>query len=289
MSYGSYGIQAVAAATVTNSGTISATSSAEAAYGIFGSTTASVTNSGKISASGAGGGVIISIGTSTVNNSGTILADGTTCGCVGGGIVGIYGLTTAIVTNSGNIYVSDTSDHAYGVNGSNTNVTNSGVISAVSISGTATGILGGAGNNTLTNTGTISATTTSGTAYAIQFGSNVDTVTLGAGSKIIGTLDLGGGADVVNFTGGNSNLTFTSGNLTSAVFTGSSIPYAVSGDRAASVDPTSFASSVNMLQSTTRALSSIVPDFGSTGSEQKSLPALAYTADPKAPNLSSGV
>jgi len=112
---------------------------------------------------------------------------------------------------------------------------------------------------------------------------------VGAGSKIIGTIDLGGGADVVNFTGGNSNLIFTSGNLSSAVFTGSTIPYAVSGDRAASVDPTSFASSVNMLQSTTRAVSSIVPDFGSTGSEQKSLPTLAYIADPKAPNLSSGI
>jgi hypothetical protein len=249
-------------ATVTNSGSISAESTSDIAYGIYSATTTTVTNSGSISA----------------GNTANALS------------VAIYGDTIDSVTNSGSITATTTTGSAVGIDAFSTaTITNSGTISASSTSGTAYGIYSGSGNNTLTNTGTISATRTSGTAYAVQFGSGLDTVSLGAGSKIIGTIDLGGGADVVNFTGGNSNLTFTSGNLTSAVFTGSSIPYAVSGDRAASIDPTSFASSVNTLQSTTRAVSSVVPDFGSTGSEQKSLPALAYTAVPKAPNLSSGI
>ena len=266
-----------------NSGSISA-SGYNTGWAIS-SGTATVTNSGSISAEGTAYAFGIKASTATVTNSGTISASSET-----NSAEGVYSYDAANVYNTGTILVSSTSGDATVISGdTSVTVSNSGTISASSTSGTAIGIAGGAGNNILTNTGTISSTTTSGTAYAIQFGSGLDTVSLGAGSKIIGTIDLGGGADVVNFTGGNSNLTFTSGNLTSAVFTGSSIPYAVSGDRAASIDPTSFASSVNTLQSTTRAVSSVVPDFGSTGSEQKSLPALAYTAVPKAPNLSSDI
>ena len=281
---------ATSLATVINSGKISVvgTGASGDTVGIS-AANADISNSGSISASGtndtSASGISVTYNTAKVTNSGTISASSET-----NSAEGVYSYDAANVYNTGTILVSTTSGDATVISGdTSVTVSNSGTMSASSISGTAIGIAGGAGNNILTNTGTISSTTTSGTAYAIQFGSSVDTVTLGVGSEIIGAIDLGGGADVVNFTGGNSNLTFTSGNLTSAVFTGSTIPYAVSGDRAASVDPTSFASSVNTLQSTTRSVSSIVPDFGSTGSEQKSLPALAYTADPRTPNLSSGI
>lgn len=306
-----YGVYGATTATVINSGTISASATLNYASAIYG-TTATVTNSGKISSSGTDYNTLAIDGdtTATVTNLGSISASNTV-----GNAYSVFGRTTATVTNSGSISASTTAGVTYSIYGDTSTVTNSGTISASTTSGTslaivggttatvinsgtisatstsgdATGISGGLGNNTLTNTGTISATTTSGTAYAIQFDSSVDSVTLGAGSKIIGAIDLGGGGDIVNFTGGNSNLTFTSGNLTSAVLTGSTIPYAVSGYRAASVDPTSFTASVNTLQFTTRAVSSLIPDFGSNDNEQKSPPALAYAANPKEPTLSSGI
>jgi outer membrane autotransporter protein len=115
-------------------------------------------------------------------------------------------------------------------------------------------------------------------------------VTLGAGSKLIGTLSLGGGggADAISFIGGNHNLTFETGNLTSAVLTGSTIPYAVSGDRAAALDPTSFAANTTMLQSTTRVISSLAPDFTPARNGAKALPVLSYAPGPAALKLPEG-
>jgi outer membrane autotransporter protein len=156
--------------------------------------------------------------------------------------------------------------------------------------------------SSLVNTGTISAVSDGGPAYAILVGylpkgldgvifraGRADSLTLGAGSKLIGGLGLGGGADLINFIGGNHNLTFTLGDLTSAIFTGSSIPYAVSGDRAAAIDPTSFAANTSMLQSTTRVISSLAPDFVTASNDEKPLAVFSYAPSPVATNIPEGM
>ena len=283
--FGIYGDRSFA--TVTNSGSITASGSS-LAYGIYGYTSATVTNSGSITAtsgSSAAVGIVSDSSFATVTNSGSITA---TSGS--GGAFGIFAFRSATVTNSGTITATSGSSVAYGIvspAGSAT-VINFGTIAASNTgAGNAYGIVGGSAS-TLVNTGTISAVSGSGSAYALGFGNQADSVTLGAGSKLIGTLSLGGGADAISFIGGNHNLTFETGNLTSAVLTGSTIPYAVSGDRAAAIDPTSFAANTTMLQSTTRVISSLAPDFTPARNSAKALPVLSYAPGPAALKLPEG-
>ena len=244
------GAQTNVTVTIVPGATVAVT--AATAYSVY---VASVTayNYGTITATGsiAAAGVYANTGAATVTNSGAI-----TAAVTGSGLAfGVYGGTTATVTNSG------------------------AITAAVTGSGEAFGVQAYAASS-LVNTGTISAVSVGGTAYAISFGNQADTVTLGAGSKLIGGLDLGGGADKISFIGGNHNLTFASGNLTSAIFTGSSIPYAVSGNRAAAIDPTSFAANTTMLQSTTRVISSLAPDFMAARNDEKPLTVLSYAPGP---------
>ena len=185
-----------------------------------------------------------------------------------------YGAITATASGSG------TSEAGGVIANTTATVTNTGAITAtVAGDGDAYGVFADAASS-LVNTGTISAVSVGGTAYAISFGDQADNVTLGAGSKLIGGLSLGGGADRISFVGGNHNLTFASDNLTSAIFTGSSIPYAVSGNRAAAIDPTSFAANTTMLQSTTRVISSLAPDFMAASNDEKPLTVLSYAPGP---------
>jgi hypothetical protein len=253
----------VESVTAYNYGSVTTTASGGGgAYGIAASRSATVTNSGTVTTTGVGGIVagVFAITSATVNNSGTI----TTTSIAPGVTFGVFAGTSALVTNSGTIAASSTG-----------------------AGNAASGILGRSAT-TLVNTGTISAVSGSGSAYALYFSSEADSVTLGAGSKLIGTLSLGGGADRISFIGGNHNLTFETGNLTSAILTGSTIPYAVSGDRAAAIDPTSFAANTTMLQSTTRVISSLAPDFTPARNGAKALPVLSYAPGPAALKLPEG-
>jgi hypothetical protein len=219
--------------TVLNSGTISGSGGA----GIFARTLANVINSGSIS----GGiyGITSATNTANVTNSGTI----------SGGSDGISAFTTANVTNSGTI-----SGGSVGIVARIANVTNSGIIS-----GGTDGISAFTAAD-VTNSGTIIGTG----GAALQFNGLPDTLTVLPGSMIIGSINLGGGGDTVNFRTGNQNLIFDT--LAGATVT-STVPFAVSGNRVATIDPTPFAMADRNLMDFTRSVSSILGDrFGDMGS-----------------------
>ncbi|MGY3289875.1 hypothetical protein ACVWWP_002942 [Bradyrhizobium sp. LM3.6] len=87
-----------------------------------------------------------------------------------------------------------------------------------------------------------------------------DTLTVQQGSRIIGAVNLGGGGDTVNMRAVNQNLTFDT--LAGATVNGT-VPYVVSGNRIASVDPSSFATAGSVLADFSRSVSAIVPAFDS--------------------------
>ncbi len=236
-----YGVYGGNAATVVNSGSISGSNG----IGSIGAIIANVTNSGSII--GTSDGISTPNGTATVSNSGSIT----------GGQIGIVA-TTAYVTNSGTI----TGTAQNGINASTATVINSGTITggtyaifggtAVTNSGT---IIGGtygigAGIGNVTNSGTIS-----GGIAALEFHASADTLTLLPGSRIIGAIILAGGGDIVNFRTGNQNLTFDT--LAGATVT-SNVPFAVSGNRVATIDPTAFANANTTLMDFSRGISSVL-------------------------------
>lgn len=178
--------------------------------------------------------------------------------------LGLAAIGSVSYTGSGSLMVSSNTGSAFGIlafNNGSVFVSNSGTIAAITSGGVgnANAIMA-TGASSVVNTGTIVARSAGGTARAIYFGGQGDTLTLGAGSKIIGRIDLGGGPDVINFACGNNNLTFESGNLAAANFRGSAVPYAVSGDRAASLDPTPFAASTALLQAATYVIGGLTDD-----------------------------
>lgn len=218
-------------------------------------------------------GTIIGAGAGGFDSSGNPNgADGI---AAGGGVI-INGVG-ALIQGANNGILIDNGGGLAGV--AATSITNAGTITGGNY-----GIrIAGAYNNTIINSGTIS-----GGTFAIQTGTGADTLEIRGGSRIIGPVDLGGGADVIRFTGGNHKLTFSSGNLTSAVLTSSSIPYVVSGDKVAAIDSTSFAASAAMLQSTTRVISALAPDFTPTLRDQKRPPIMSYAPAPEALKIPEG-
>ena len=130
----------------------------------------------------------------------------------------------------------------------------------------------------MSNAGTISG----GTA-ALQFVGAADTLTLLAGSRIVGAINLGGGGDTVNFRGGNHNLTFDT--LAGATVTGTT-PFVVSGNRAVAVDPTPFAMADRNLMDFSRTISAVIPDIGTVGTGGGA-PPLAFAVRAEARPMSS--
>jgi hypothetical protein len=246
ISGGNFGIAANSTATVTNFGTISGGSGT--GFGID-ATTAIVTNFGTISGVHRG---VQANGTAIVTNFGSIsggnfgvtgnAATVINFGTISSGGFGVGGGATATVTNSGTI-----SGSIFGVQGGVVTVTNSGTISG----GTA---IQAFSPSTLVNSGTVVGT--GGTAIDFS-ASNSDSLTFLAGSRVIGAINLGT-QDTINFGSGNHNLTFNS--LAGATVTGT-IPFAVSGNQAAAIDPTPFAAAGALLTDFTRSVSSLVPMF----------------------------
>ena len=287
------GVHAGNTATVVNTGVIAASNvNSNWAYGVDAGT-AIVTNSGSITASNSAGGEtygVIAYNYAVVNNSGVIAATTDVSNSFG-----VYGAVTATVTNSGLISASTSAGGAaYGVSTSgygSSYVTNRGTISAISLGvGDAVGVFGDNASSLL-NFGTISGVSSGGTGYAIYYSYGQNTLALGAGSKLIGEIFLGSlfGPNTIRFLGGNHNLTFSAGDLAGATFTGSAVPYAVSGDRAAALDPTSFAASASMLLSTTRVIASLAPDFAPPAEGGEAAPVMAYAPLAEAPALPAGV
>jgi len=288
--------------TVTNSGSIGQTLAADALAG----GNASGTNTGNVGAgfnvsvtgtggnasgtnSGTVGGFIVSTtrGNATATNSGTVIGfaeaetngGGNATAANSGTIVqaldvAASGTGNAVATNTGTIgflAVVSASGNATAINsgtltqglfvgtntGGNASATNSGLINGgVTIS------LNAGGTSSLANSGTIKNTL----GPAIQFQGGPDTLNLLAGSTIIGSIQLAGVHDSVNFLSGNHNLTFGPTFLGSAGLShatvGGAIPFAVSGNQAAAVDPTPFALADRNLMDFTRGVSSILGSLG---------------------------
>jgi hypothetical protein len=125
----------------------------------------------------------------------------------------------------------------WGIAGDTVNVTNSGIISGkVGIQSS----FATTSNANVTNSGTIIGT--GGTA--LLFSAAADTLTLLPGSRIFGAIDMGGGADVVNFLGGGRDISqlITLSNFTGVINAQSlGQPFVVTANQIATLDPTLFA------------------------------------------------
>ncbi len=190
-------------------------------------------------------------GNATTNNSGRV-------NVIGFGSTGISTTTstgTATTVNSGIVSVVGV-DSSVGVSTrtvtGNSTVINSGIISAtgpnnigVSIASSETSLL--------VNSGIISAPG----GIAVEFLNPLDpaTLTLQPGSFIVGAINMIGPGDTVNVNAGNQNLTF---NTLAGVTVNGNVPFVVSGNRIASVDPTGFAVTDRTLMDFTRAVSASI-------------------------------
>jgi hypothetical protein len=241
-------------ATATNSGT----NSSGVITQVTGGGNATTTNSG----TNAGGGLIAFLngsGNATVTNSGTNAGDIITLSANGNAATINSGTTTGNVTTASTAAGNATTINSGTINGA---VTTGGGGKAVMLnSGTINGqviVVGtGTGTGSLTNSGRIS--NFGGTA--IQFFGGPDTLTLLPGSFIIGGIQLVGASDTVNVRVGNQNLTFNT--LAGAIVTGT-VPFVVSGNRMASVEPTPFGLADKNLMDFTREVSSILGSLDDT-------------------------
>ena len=204
-----------------------------------------INNSGSILlANGAVG--IRSTGTGAlIANSGTIVATKS-------GSDGILSSNAGVaINNDGTIVTQGSSSRGIRVSGANATITNSGAISVTGANSTAINLdSGNANDSTLTNTGTISAT--GDATQAIAGGTGAQTIFLGKGSRIIGTIDLSTGDDTITATGnGISTRVATVDSNTFVVNPG--VAGVVVGNSIHTIDPTSVASltiSTNSLSKT---------------------------------------
>ncbi len=246
--------------TVTNNGTIT-TNTNEAILADSLQSGFTITNTGTLNTTG-GITETFDLGgnSSTFNNSGTVLNGGTSANStavrfrgdnntgVNSGLISATGNNGTglsfnggdnnTFTNSGIITATGDNATALSFNGGNTNTfTNNGTISATGANGTAVDFAGTT-TNTFTNNGLISAT--GAATQAIIGGTGDQTLNLGGGSQIIGSVDLGAGNDTVNlleFSARSSVVTFANTeniNIASNVSGGA----VVIGNTLVTVDPT---------------------------------------------------
>lgn len=226
------GIRTGNTSSVINSGTISttgtnATSTGNSSHAIRVNNNSSVTNTGILNTSGAHADGIWANQNAVINSTGSIQVVGTSAN-------GIFANDRATIANGGNISTAGTNsdgiqadDDAIIINSGSirtlaansdgidadtrAQITNTGSIIA---GGIGINLLGGGGSKSVVNSGRIETTTAitgsaATTGYAIRFTNNNsdDTLTLQAGSRIIGRMDMGntGGNDTVilDRTGGD--------------------------------------------------------------------------------------
>jgi uncharacterized protein with beta-barrel porin domain len=233
--------------TVNNDGRIEAT--AVDGIAIFGLNAVNVAaNTGAVQATAAGGTAIGSQGSVTVKNfaTGTISGDANAI---------ISFVETVDVHNAGTIQATGTGGIAISAQTAATVDNRSGTISG-NIAIRAVGV-GGAGSTIINSGAIVSTAGASGTA--IQLSSAADTLTLLSGSRIIGAIDMGGGADVVNLVSGKDAAQLvTLKNFTGTINASGSAPVVHSATQIATLDPTALAQADRTLMDFTGGVSSLV-------------------------------
>ncbi len=202
------------------------------------------------------------VGNATTNNFGHINVTGFTstgilttanigtATTVNAGIINVTGgVTTGVATVCGGICGSSVGIATAALSG-NATVINSGIVNATGPNPVGV-LLTSSGTSLLVNSGIINAPG----GIAVQFTPSVTdpaTLTLLPGSFIVGAINMIGPGDTVNVNAGNQNLTF---NTLTGVNVNGNVPFVVSGNRIASIDPTGFAVTDRTLMDFTRAVS----------------------------------
>jgi hypothetical protein len=250
-------------AMTTNSGAVSANGSNSSGIGTVANNggNATMTNSGAVTVIGVGNGAIvtesITTGSAMATNTGTVSSSG-----AHGFGIGTFAKTgNATTINSGTVSASGSFSIGIATQAlvlGNATTINSGNVSASGTGSVGVATLSANGTSTIINAGTIS--NPGGIAISfIKSAFDPAMLTLLPGSFIVGTIQLPGTGGTVNIDARNQNLSFNT--LAGATVT-STFPSVVSGNRIATVDPTSFATASTALADFTRSVSAIVPDFG---------------------------
>lgn len=218
--------------TISNNGLISTTGNSASGIESYGAN-ATINNSGSISIVGDNGFGIDSEGAnSTVNNSGSISVHSF-------GEIGIYSSGANLtINNSGTI--SATAENGIGITSAAENLTinNSGTIKVSESNATAVFFSNSSSNGTLVNTGKIIA---NGNAIsAIVGSSSTETIILGKGSEIIGSIDLTDGTDSLTVSGNGISSRVATENIESLSI-GSGVAGVIIGNDIHTVDPTGAA------------------------------------------------
>lgn len=235
-------------ATIINNGTISNSSTGIVGRGIFSSgTNATISNSGTISSSNSASGIRSTGDNATISNSGTISTGGSTAD----------GISSA---------------------GANSTITHSGTITTVATA-TGAGIRSSGADGTITISGSVRA---SGNSLQAIVGSNNQTLNLMPGATIVGTIDLGGGTNVVNvFTDSgarSSTLTIVNaGNVSAAGGDGIVVQ---NGNTVAIVDPTNLTANRTILGAVTAGVHQAVSQQLAQANTPQPVQLAALTSEP---------
>ncbi|WP_350197581.1 autotransporter outer membrane beta-barrel domain-containing protein [Roseibium album] len=150
-----------------------------------------VTNAGVVETSGIFSNGIVADDFNTVTNTGWIKTSGISSAAI------IIEGNDNVVSNSGTIQTGGAFSNGIESDGDDNTLSNSGWIKTTGESANAVKL---GVDNALTNTGTLIAT--GADSYAVLGGAGTQTVTIGQGSQIIGSFDLGAGNDIVSVEGG---------------------------------------------------------------------------------------
>jgi hypothetical protein len=276
---------------IMNSGVIGTTGSAASgsAIGADGinveGTSSTIINLGSISTNGANSYGISSYGDlSVINNSGLIRTYGRASAGIGvesnsgtitnSGMISTHGFAadgislngpsnTNTVNNSGSI--TTTGDSAAGIfaTGNSNTVINSGSISTSGNS--AVGVLVVGDSNAVTNSGSI----ISKQSYAVLFDGSGNTFNI-SNNFVAGGINMGAGGTVNIVTGTNYSKLFTFEGTVSSINSSGPVPVFINlqAQKAATYDPTIFASSTDALADMTNTISSMIPGrFNGTDSQ----------------------